>query len=326
MLAGGGAEALRLLAGGEFDVVFMDVRMPDLDGLELAKALQRFANPPALVFVSAFEDGAVSVFEHGLQPLDFLMKPVSRARIEQALERVRRATPSAAAVLRAQRAGSREKVEQIIPVEHQRGGATRLLDRSSDALRPGRGRLCAHLRRQWPLPDAHRSLRYRAALGRARFRAGAPQLRREPAAGGRDPAAARWHGDDRDGRWQRGARRAPSGRGPAPEAADVSPSPPGRRSRDQSPNPPGRRRLPRRGVRPPREELAEATAHGHVYLRGLQRTQLTLSLLALVAFGAVFGVLPIALYLLPCVRQGCACWASRSAFGSWSCRCCPSSS
>lgn len=66
-----------------------------------------------------------------------------------------------------------------------------------------------------------------------------------------------------------------------------------------SPAPSSRRRLPRRGVRPPREELAEATAHGHVYLRGLQRAQLTLSLLALVAFGAVFGVLPIALYLLP---------------------------
>jgi len=76
----------------------------------------------------------------------------------------------------------------------------------------------------------------------------------------------------------------------------VSPAP-GRRSRE--PNPSGRRRLPRRGVRPPREELAEATAHGHVYLRGLQRAQLTLSLLALVAFGAIFGVLPIALYLLP---------------------------
>jgi putative solute:sodium symporter small subunit len=45
--------------------------------------------------------------------------------------------------------------------------------------------------------------------------------------------------------------------------------------------------------------LAEATAHGHVYLRGLQRAQLSLSLLALVAFGAIFGILPIALYLLP---------------------------
>jgi putative solute:sodium symporter small subunit len=66
-----------------------------------------------------------------------------------------------------------------------------------------------------------------------------------------------------------------------------------------SPSPSSRRRLPRRGVRSPREELAEATAHGHVYLRGLERAQLSLSLLALIAFGAIFGVLPAVLYLLP---------------------------
>jgi putative solute:sodium symporter small subunit len=66
-----------------------------------------------------------------------------------------------------------------------------------------------------------------------------------------------------------------------------------------SPAPSRRARLPRRGVRPPREELVEGTGHGHVYLRGLQRAQLTLSVLALVAFGAIFGILPVALYLLP---------------------------
>ncbi len=88
VLAGGGTEALRLLADRQFDVVFMDVRMPDIDGLELGKALARFAEPPALVFVSAFEDGAVSAFEHDLHPVDYLMKPVSRARVEQALERM----------------------------------------------------------------------------------------------------------------------------------------------------------------------------------------------------------------------------------------------
>jgi putative solute:sodium symporter small subunit len=70
-----------------------------------------------------------------------------------------------------------------------------------------------------------------------------------------------------------------------------------------SPSPPARRLLPRRGLRSPREELAEATAHGHVYLRGLQRAQLSLSLLALVAFGAIFGILPIALYLLPAIDR-----------------------
>ena len=81
----------------------------------------------------------------------------------------------------------------------------------------------------------------------------------------------------------------------------MSPVPPGRRSRDAGPgqSAPSRLRRPRRGLRTPREELAEATAHGHVYLRGLQHAQLTLSLFALVAFGAIFGVLPIALYLLP---------------------------
>lgn len=56
-------------------------------------------------------------------------------------------------------------------------------------------------------------------------------------------------------------------------------------------------------TRSPREEMAEATAHGQVYLRRLRRAQLGLSLMALVAFGAIFGVLPLALYLLPALRH-----------------------
>ena len=52
-------------------------------------------------------------------------------------------------------------------------------------------------------------------------------------------------------------------------------------------------------LRSPRQELADSTAHGDVYLRRLRHAQLHLSQLALVAFGAVFGVLPLALYLLP---------------------------
>ena len=129
VLAEGGAEALRALATARYDIVFMDVRMPDIDGLELGKALKRFAEPPALVFVSAYEDGAVSAFEHDLQPLDYLMKPVSRARVQQALDRVSAERRAAGAP--ASGTGETFDEDSIIPVEHQRGGATRLLDRSS---------------------------------------------------------------------------------------------------------------------------------------------------------------------------------------------------
>jgi putative solute:sodium symporter small subunit len=52
-------------------------------------------------------------------------------------------------------------------------------------------------------------------------------------------------------------------------------------------------------LRSPREELAEATVHGQVYLRRLRRAQLSLSIMGLVAFGAIFGVLPLVLLLLP---------------------------
>jgi hypothetical protein len=54
-------------------------------------------------------------------------------------------------------------------------------------------------------------------------------------------------------------------------------------------------RLPRT----PRDELAEATAHGGLYLRRLVRSQLVLSVLALVAFGGIVGSLPLAIHLLP---------------------------
>ena len=82
-----GEEALHALAGGEhYDAVFLDVRMPGLDGIELARVLRRFAAPPALIFVSAYESAAVEAFE--LRALDYLMKPVARARVAEALGRI----------------------------------------------------------------------------------------------------------------------------------------------------------------------------------------------------------------------------------------------
>jgi DNA-binding LytR/AlgR family response regulator len=138
VLAGSGGEALKVLAERRFDIVFLDVRMPGLDGLELAGVLGRFADPPALVFVSAYEDGAVGAFEHDLHPLDYLMKPVSRARIEQALARAQAGAdvqPARGGLHAATSAGTAHLTDgsgdEIISVERQRGGATRLLQRST---------------------------------------------------------------------------------------------------------------------------------------------------------------------------------------------------
>jgi DNA-binding LytR/AlgR family response regulator len=123
--AASAAEALVALGdgGAAYDALFLDVRMPGLDGLELARVLRRFERPPAIVFVSAFDDAAVDAFE--LAALDYLVKPVSRQRLDEAIDRVRRARGAATA------AGVEGLDADVLPVDTLRGGGTRLLARSS---------------------------------------------------------------------------------------------------------------------------------------------------------------------------------------------------
>jgi DNA-binding LytR/AlgR family response regulator len=94
--AGESTEALRRLRDGSFDAVFLDIRMPGLDGLELARVLGRFARPPDIVFVTAFESHAVEAFE--LAAVDYLLKPVRPERLSDAIRRLgagRRPVPAA---------------------------------------------------------------------------------------------------------------------------------------------------------------------------------------------------------------------------------------
>jgi DNA-binding LytR/AlgR family response regulator len=114
-------EALVALGDGhDIDAVFLDVRMPGLGGLELARVLRRFERSPAVVFVSAFDDAAVSAFE--LAAVDYLVKPVSRRRLDEAIERVAR---------RPSRAEPTPAEDETLAVDVLRGGGTRLLPRSS---------------------------------------------------------------------------------------------------------------------------------------------------------------------------------------------------
>lgn len=81
-----GPAALELIESLEPDLIFLDIQLPGLDGLEL---LRRLRHQPAVVFTTAFDRYAVSAFE--LEALDYLLKPFGRDRFLQALERVRRA-------------------------------------------------------------------------------------------------------------------------------------------------------------------------------------------------------------------------------------------
>jgi DNA-binding LytR/AlgR family response regulator len=83
--AGSSSDALRHLQQRQYDVVFLDVRMPDLDGIEVAQIFERFTVPPAVIIVTAYEEYAVRAFE--VQARDYLLKPVARTRLETALHR-----------------------------------------------------------------------------------------------------------------------------------------------------------------------------------------------------------------------------------------------
>jgi DNA-binding LytR/AlgR family response regulator len=78
--------ALRSMRSEQFDAVFLDVRMPGLDGIELARVLQQFRDPPHVVFVTAFESYAVEAFE--IAAIDYVVKPVRRDRIQRAIDRI----------------------------------------------------------------------------------------------------------------------------------------------------------------------------------------------------------------------------------------------
>jgi two-component system, LytTR family, response regulator LytT len=93
----------------------------------LARVLRRFARPPAVVFVTAYESAAVEAFE--LRAADYLMKPVGRNRLEEALRRV--AEPAPAPAEAAQPAPTTEDEADVVPVDNIRGGGTRLVPRSS---------------------------------------------------------------------------------------------------------------------------------------------------------------------------------------------------
>ncbi|MFB0872073.1 MULTISPECIES: LytR/AlgR family response regulator transcription factor [unclassified Sphingobium] len=81
-----GEAALRLIEGLKPDLVMLDIAMPLLDGIGVARAVGRMGMRPAVIFVTAFEGFAVEAFD--LAAVDYLLKPVAHDRLTRAIDRV----------------------------------------------------------------------------------------------------------------------------------------------------------------------------------------------------------------------------------------------
>ncbi len=81
-----GEAALRLIEGLRPDLVMLDIAMPLLDGVGVARAVGRMGIRPAIIFVTAFEGFAVEAFD--LAAIDYLLKPVAHDRLTRAIDRV----------------------------------------------------------------------------------------------------------------------------------------------------------------------------------------------------------------------------------------------
>ena len=88
--AGNGEEALEQFSLLGADLVLMDIRMPLMDGLQAARRMTESETPPAVIFTTAYEEHALQAFE--IQAVDYLLKPVRRARLQKALENAQKVT------------------------------------------------------------------------------------------------------------------------------------------------------------------------------------------------------------------------------------------
>ncbi len=85
LMAENGLQAIEQVNQTEPDVVLMDIRMPGMGGLEAARHLMALETPPVIIFTTAYDEYALQAFE--AQAVDYLLKPIPREKLQQALEK-----------------------------------------------------------------------------------------------------------------------------------------------------------------------------------------------------------------------------------------------
>lgn len=79
-------EALTLIKALDYSILFMDIQMPGMTGLEVGKMIQEMDNPPYVIFTTAFDEYAVKAFE--VNAVDYVLKPIDENRLSKAINKV----------------------------------------------------------------------------------------------------------------------------------------------------------------------------------------------------------------------------------------------
>jgi two-component system response regulator AlgR len=161
--ASDGEAALRLIDALEPDLVFLDIAMPGLTGLDVANALEGRSVAPAIVFVTAFDQFAVAAFDAAA--IDYLLKPVAPDRLEKAVQRVhdRRRLAEASPLPESQPAAQRYAQEFWVP---NRGELTRVAVADIDRIEAERDYMRLHAgNRSWLIHETIGALEARLDPG-----------------------------------------------------------------------------------------------------------------------------------------------------------------
>ncbi|AVK47837.1 MULTISPECIES: LytR/AlgR family response regulator transcription factor [Clostridium] len=81
-----GIDVLKFIQNNEVDVIFMDINIPSLDGVLLAKSISKFSKKPYIVFITAYKEHAAEAFE--IEAFDYILKPYSESRIVSMLKKL----------------------------------------------------------------------------------------------------------------------------------------------------------------------------------------------------------------------------------------------
>jgi two-component system response regulator AlgR len=198
-----GTSALRLIESLSPDLVLLDIQMPDMDGMALARALSEREKRPALIFVTAFDHFAVEAFD--VAAVDYLLKPVEAARLERAIGRIR-AQLASKPMTGLAAPSTREAWRREFWVPHK-SGLIRIAARDIDLIEAERDYMRLYVGgRSFLLHETITALEHQLDPAEFVRLHRSTMVRRDRIAGFRHRESGGWEAQLQDGRWLRVGR------------------------------------------------------------------------------------------------------------------------